>query len=50
MTKLLLKHGADKNIKNSAGETAHDIAEKNNFPRVIYLLDKQVVQAENPLN
>ncbi len=48
MTKFLLRRGADKNIKNSAGETAHDVAEKYHFTGVIDLLDKQVVQAENP--
>ena len=34
MTKFLLRRGADKNIKNSAGETAHDVAEKYSFYQV----------------
>lgn len=39
MTKFLLRRGADKNIKNSAGETAHDVAKKYHFNSVIDLLD-----------
>ncbi|UFH33753.1 ankyrin repeat domain-containing protein [Chryseobacterium sp. C-71] len=38
MAKMLLKKGASKSAKNSNGETAKDIAKKNNHPELAKIL------------